>query len=367
MNNIGQRIKELRKKNDLTQERLADFLGVTDKAVSKWECGLAAPDLALIIPLTKILQVSADELLGGKPIEADERKAEFDARCDDFLKYDVKDNYQIALQAVKEYPRNYKYLSWLAEIEHSISYNNEYKEDPTAPYSVEMLEKSIKHSNIVIEECEDTSIRDIAIWNAMVCFKEMGSYDEALKYAEMYPKTEPFTRDKAMEMCLQGEKLTKHLKWRVYNKLSAFCISLSRIYVFAERKEPHVMAALDIEEATLKSVFTDGNYLEFHKNLCCAYQKRAEFEIVEGNYDKAVDHLRTMMYHAKRVPFGEQTFTCGVLEGISMYFSQNCPLYILMSVDDLDTPIYEQVKNRIMTLEIFSPLWEREDFKALCM
>ena len=71
--------------------------------------------------------------------------------------------------------------------------------------------------------------------------------------------------------------------------------------------------------------------------------------------------------HAKRVPFGEQTFTCGVLEGISMYFSQNFPLYILMSVDDLDTPIYEQLKNRIMTLEIFSPLWEREDFKALCM
>ena len=36
MNNIGKRIKELRKKNDITQERLADYLGLTDKAVSKW-------------------------------------------------------------------------------------------------------------------------------------------------------------------------------------------------------------------------------------------------------------------------------------------------------------------------------------------
>ncbi|MBO5299217.1 MAG: helix-turn-helix transcriptional regulator, partial [Clostridia bacterium] len=48
MNNIGQRIRELRKKNDLTQEVLADFLGVTYKAVSKWECGLSMPDLSLI-------------------------------------------------------------------------------------------------------------------------------------------------------------------------------------------------------------------------------------------------------------------------------------------------------------------------------
>ena len=40
MNNIGKRIKELRKKNDITQERLADYLGLTDKAVSKWECGV---------------------------------------------------------------------------------------------------------------------------------------------------------------------------------------------------------------------------------------------------------------------------------------------------------------------------------------
>ena len=150
MNNIGQRIKELRRQNNLTQERLADFLGVTYKAVSKWECGLTTPDLALIVPLTRVLHVSADELLGGKQEEIDGRRTEFDERCDNHLKYDTKENYQMALAAVNEYPMDYKYLSWLALCEMYVAYCAEYKEDPTALYSEEMMERAIKHNNTVI-------------------------------------------------------------------------------------------------------------------------------------------------------------------------------------------------------------------------
>ena len=63
MKNIGLRIKELRKKNDLTQEKLAEYLGVTYKSVSKWECGLTMPDLALIVPLSKALKIVAEGLI----------------------------------------------------------------------------------------------------------------------------------------------------------------------------------------------------------------------------------------------------------------------------------------------------------------
>ena len=56
---IGEKIKELRKKNDLTQEKLADYLCVSYQAVSKWECGMSSPDLSLIVPLAKLLHVTA--------------------------------------------------------------------------------------------------------------------------------------------------------------------------------------------------------------------------------------------------------------------------------------------------------------------
>ena len=56
---IGEKIKELRIKHDLTQEKLADYLFVSYQAVSKWECGLSNPDLTLIAPLTKLFNVTS--------------------------------------------------------------------------------------------------------------------------------------------------------------------------------------------------------------------------------------------------------------------------------------------------------------------
>lgn len=60
---MGNFISELRKASHFTQKELAEQLGVTDKAVSKWERGLSCPDISLLIPLAKLLGVSVGELL----------------------------------------------------------------------------------------------------------------------------------------------------------------------------------------------------------------------------------------------------------------------------------------------------------------
>ena len=70
MNNYitGKIIKELREKAKLTQIELADIIGVSDKAISKWETGKGLPDIALIEPLAKALKVSVIELMNGECI-----------------------------------------------------------------------------------------------------------------------------------------------------------------------------------------------------------------------------------------------------------------------------------------------------------
>lgn len=63
---IGNFIADLRKEKGLTQKALADILGVTDKAVSKWECGAGYPEITLVPTLAQTLDVSMSELLSGE-------------------------------------------------------------------------------------------------------------------------------------------------------------------------------------------------------------------------------------------------------------------------------------------------------------
>jgi len=68
---IGKLIAKLRKEKDLTQQQLGDIMGVTDRAVSKWERGLSVPDIANINRLSTFLGISSDELLAGELKEND--------------------------------------------------------------------------------------------------------------------------------------------------------------------------------------------------------------------------------------------------------------------------------------------------------
>lgn len=85
---MSELIVKLRKEKGLTQRMLAEELGVTDKAVSKWERGISCPDIALVAPLAKVLGVSTGELLAGELEQntKDEQKA-VEIVVDSTLKY----------------------------------------------------------------------------------------------------------------------------------------------------------------------------------------------------------------------------------------------------------------------------------------
>lgn len=68
---LGKAIAMMRKEKNMTQAELAEKMGVTDKAVSKWERDLSCPDVATLPRLAELFGITVDELMQGKSTETE--------------------------------------------------------------------------------------------------------------------------------------------------------------------------------------------------------------------------------------------------------------------------------------------------------
>ena len=83
---IGKFIAECRKKEGLTQMQLAEKLGITDRAVSKWETGRAMPDSAIMLELCAALKISVNDLLCGEVVTMDHYNKELEKNLLEMIK-----------------------------------------------------------------------------------------------------------------------------------------------------------------------------------------------------------------------------------------------------------------------------------------
>ncbi len=83
---IGKFIAECRKKNNLTQMQLAEKLGITDRAVSKWENGKAMPDSSIMLELCSVLKISVTDLLSGEVVTMENYNKKLEQNMLDMVK-----------------------------------------------------------------------------------------------------------------------------------------------------------------------------------------------------------------------------------------------------------------------------------------
>jgi len=100
--NFGENIKKLRRSRDLTQEALADALGISAQSVSKWECAYGYPDITQLPAIANFFGVTIDELLNN---DKDGREAEREKFIEKFRDFTWASDEQI--EFVREYCRRY--------------------------------------------------------------------------------------------------------------------------------------------------------------------------------------------------------------------------------------------------------------------
>ena len=104
--NLGNKIRELRKEKNISQEVLAQYLGVSFQAVSKWENETAMPDVALIPAIASFFGVSTDDLFDYNRLETERKIYEICGNAAVFRFSDPARSETILREGLKQYPGN---------------------------------------------------------------------------------------------------------------------------------------------------------------------------------------------------------------------------------------------------------------------
>ena len=345
---IGEKIKQLRRKNDLTQEKLADYLCVSYQAVSKWECGASSPDLSLIVPLAKLLHVTTDELLGMTPPETDKRKLEYDALCE---KAHRPEQLEIAQTAAREYPGELKYIKWQANCLYMLAHENY----TTQEKFYEDLEKALKLEFVVFENATDEKLKNRALAGIVMKLGALRRNDEAKKYAEMYPKALILDKDTVMSWALTGEEKNKHSQKVLMGHLDGM------LQILVDKAN---LEYLECAEKIIHSMIPSGEYNRYYDDLIDIAIYKAQIYAF-SNPQKAIEELKKARDYA--VTF-DNLF---MLEPTAI--SYNSPYFDLLSFDSADLLVYGSLEDnkRIdnfkwwLSGKCFDVIRERYDFQQL--
>lgn len=156
---IGRFIAACRKEQHLTQEQLAQMLGVTGKSVSKWENGICLPDALLYEPLCAILDITVGELFAGARTRNGDRKRAADENLMRLLKYSL---YSQSSREIS-FPEFDNALTQVSEIATRL------KAFPSKGEAVSFL---MAHSQMPYEPCSDAYDFYTRLFSTADCLEE---------------------------------------------------------------------------------------------------------------------------------------------------------------------------------------------------
>ena len=192
---IGSTIKRLRREKDITQEQLAEYLGITSRAVSQWECDRTAPDISQIPALCHIFNVTSDVLLGIDMARINEAIQKYlDEARDEECKGNFEGSTDILCEAHRNFPKSYQIMQKLANAMVCVYVRK----------GIGNYDEPIRLCNRILAECTDSMTRYEAISTLGTAYAYAGKTEEMHKLAGEMPRAE-FSYENFMRYHWQGD------------------------------------------------------------------------------------------------------------------------------------------------------------------
>lgn len=294
---FGENLKKLRKSKELTQETLADFLGMSFQSISKWERGETYPDITMLPTIASFFGVTVDSLLGTDMIE---KEKEINEYCEKYSRL-LSENKLVQAKdmmknAISKFPGNYdllsKYLNALIYAQYDDEYLISIKAEVQRIYDTVQNYCTVDSIRIWTKKIMCRYLRNLSliknsgvdIADAEKILSEMPVMRNSRDYEAMY--LYPHYDEKRSAACANGISEMLRLFGEIMN-----------------RKHKSFLDADDnISQAYLKlveAVMPDGDYGQSHYLMVIYYQRLGVKKFLAGDEKCALEYFEKALTLAK--------------------------------------------------------------------
>ena len=297
---IGQVIREYRKARNLTQEKMASYLGVTAPAVNKWESGSTMPDILLLAPIARLLDISLDVLLSFHETLTTQEVNNIVSEASEKLKNETyEEAYSWAKGKVEQYP-NCDTLTWQiavlldsARMEYEVAHQEKYDD-----FIVECYLSAL--------DSKDEPLRNSAADSLFHYYFRLDQFEKAEQYLCYLSEQNP---EKKRKQALIYSKTNRTAEaYRTYEELlysgyQMLNMVFSGIYMLAMEEGNMEKARYTVEkQGALAALFEMGRYHEVASALDLATAQKDEqvtIDTVEqmlASLDTICDFTKSTLY-----------------------------------------------------------------------
>lgn len=269
---LGKVIKSYRKSKHLTQEEMAKRLGVTAPAVNKWERGNAYPDITLLAPIARLLDISLDTLLSFQEDLTAEEIAELIREIDRMLKEKpYEEVFLWAKKKLEQYP-NCRQLIWQIAVVldaqrmvKGLCHAEEYDDDLCSWY-------------MRVLESEDENLRVRAADSLVGFFMRKKEYDKAEEYLQYFSAQNPEKKRKLAQIYSETDRVQE--AYRAYEELlfadyQRMSLALHGMYSLAVQTDDLQKARMLTEkQREIARCLEMGRYIEASSGLELAVREK---------------------------------------------------------------------------------------------
>ena len=319
---IGEVIRKYRKSADMTQEEMANRLGVTAPAVNKWENGNSYPDITLLAPIARLLGISTDELLSyHEELSSEEIQALVRTADNKFQTENYEDVFHWIKKELEKYP-NCDQLIWQMAV--MLDANRLMKDLPDSGNYADYICSCYTH----VLGSTDETLRCHAADSLFGFYMRKEEYETAGKYLQYFSVQNPERKRKQAEIyqktgrIQEAYKTYEELLFAEYQVVNGI---LTGMYMLALQENNSSKAHLLIDKQSgLARLFEMGKYYE----ASC----RLDLAAFEQDAKSAAEIMSQM------------------LDSVDHIFSfRSSPLYEHMTFKDPQSDFIEKLKNKLIS------------------